>query len=130
MRKRRAVLTPVLIGLKLTCRLQVACGLSGMPVQFSSSRWKLPTAPPEMIAMKAPPDMLPWLVTSIALVTPSEPTGTEPKLVGLLSAVSSGRPPSPLSSAVELVPASDWARSWAENGPTSEGLQLTWTAQV
>ncbi len=39
-------MTPVLSGWKLTSRLQVASGLSGIPVQFSSRRWKLPIAPP------------------------------------------------------------------------------------
>ena len=74
--------------------------------------------------MKAPPGMLPSLVTSIVLVTPPEPTGTEPKLVGLEAAVSAGRPPSPLRSAVKLVPASELARSWADEGHRIVGIEV------
>ena len=90
-------MAPVLSGWKLTTMLQVAPGVIVTPLQFSSIRWKLPTAPPAITAMKTPPAMLPRLVTSIVLVTPAEPTGTEPKLVGLAAGKTSARPPSPLT---------------------------------
>src|SRR5262249_41048394 len=111
-------------------RLHVAPGLSMTPVQFSSSRWKLPTAPPAITAMNAPPGMLPLFVMSIVLVTPPEPTRTEPKLVGSLAGVSAERPPSPLRSAVVLTPPSETARNCAENGVASWGWKETCTEQA
>ena len=80
--------------------MQVAAGASSEPVQFSSRSWKLPTAPPEMTAMKTPPAMLPVLVTSISRVVPSEPTLATPKSVGLEAGAKIGRPPVPLRSAL------------------------------
>ncbi len=96
-----AALGPASCGRNRTRAVQLADGISSVPVQFSESSWKLAESPPATMPMKNPAGMLPELVSSIVWISLVVPTVVGPNWTGFGVASMTARPPSPLRSALK-----------------------------